>query len=330
MLTKAVIYLYLFVSAKLFRNSYACADITSRRIFAAIIVDGGKGIRMANFTAGIFSGIDRGIFPETEKLWTNIVAPPCVGLSKGDRGLNIVHREIIHDFFLRKGTCDALIVLEGDAFPAHPEAAMLSIESVQEMTADFLWLGYFYRKKDGHPLQTNHPPSSSHAYAVTHNGASKLHSFLDACKSKDTGFLSVGYQVQALAFEGKISWAVPRYRESALPTYLNKQLEKFGLHLSTSLFSDGLFVQVNKDRDIQDLPDGTVGHVHGRKSIWYLFDREWRPVGSMDNFFNLGLDLKNVVTFTKAQLRTFPVGPTLTPADVEDILKKKRPLLMHE
>ena len=64
MLTKAVIYLYLFVSANLFRNGYACADITSRRIFAAVIVDGGKGIRMANSTAGIFSATDVGIFPE--------------------------------------------------------------------------------------------------------------------------------------------------------------------------------------------------------------------------------------------------------------------------
>jgi hypothetical protein len=316
-----------------------CSDKTKRVVYAAIVSrtemppkEDVKGLKtwydVNNFTrefspTALNPHFQRTVFPKDIRVWPPVKAPPCTGTAaekpgSPGRGANIAHLDILHNFFLYHGECDALIVFEDDVFSAHPQAPQEAIKQVLKQEEDLNFLGYCYKLKEGHPLESKYPPLCSHAYSVTYTGAKKLYNLIDSCY--DTAG-ALDFQMQELSLAKKISWTVPPHREHDLPGYLNGALYNATKHLSPPHPFDGLFVQGKYDASMNHLKEGAVAHVIYKKGLNYLHAGTWRPIGSMDTFYKLGVKHENVITLSLAQMHQHPIGPPLTDAEVSTIVK---------
>ena len=309
-----------------------CDQLKPRTIYAAMIsktefpsADDHESLRkwfyVRNFTTSVFANVSTEVFPEPVRIWPPIQAMPCNGQAMNPkspgRGLNLVHLDILHDFFLYYDPCDALIVFEDDVFSAHPHAGQEAIDTVMKQREDLNYLGYCYKRKEGHPRSTSkYPPLCTHAYAVTAQGARRLYNLIDSCYDHVGG---IDAQMQNLALTKQISWAVPLHIESDSPGYLMTALSNNGMHLSPPHPFDGLFVQGKFDSSVKHFRDGTVAHIIHHKGINILYNGEWRPLRSMDNFYRLGIRHEDVLTISYAQMKSFPIGTPLTDEDIKTI-----------
>ena len=325
----------------------ACAEITERVVYAAIVShtemppkEDVKGLKtwyhVRNFTRqfspnALNTHFHRTVFPKSVRVWPPIKAPPCTGMAADKpgpgRGLNVAHLDILHDFFLYHTPCDALMVFEDDVFSAHPDSVRESISEVLKQKEDLNYLGYCYKRKEGHPSTSKHPPLCTHAYSVTYTGARKLFNLIDNCYDTAGG---IDAQMQTLGLEKKISWTVPEHREEYLPGYLNEALYNATMHLSPPHPFDGLFVQAKEDASMTQLEEGTVAHVIYKKGLNYLYHRKWRPIRNMDNFNKLGVKHENVMALSLAQMHQLPMGAPLSDAEVDTIVSGGGSSRAHE
>ena len=216
------LFLSIFVNGNAMNPSIdsECIDISSRRVRVSLISDARPERIVQKNWSVVHDFIGTESFAGKAKVWSKLHVPPCPDKenSEEERGLILTHKEALHDFYLNSKPCDVLVVFEHGVFPAHPDIRTSVMDAMMEMTADILWLGYCYRKKDGHPIQTNYPPSCSHAYGVTRGGALKLHQLVNSCDVREGNVLKLGLQMQELALSEKISWG---YRATEDPVCLH-------------------------------------------------------------------------------------------------------------
>ena len=283
---------------------------------------------LKNFTEtfnGINEKLQRDVFVGPVRVWPPVTkSPSCIdGKPYKYRGMGVTHKDLLQEFFWDRSetSCDILMIFEDDALGTHPDTIKLAMQEVLAQKTDFHFMGYCYRVIEGNPLDTNFPPLCAHAHAVTVQGAFKLYNLLRSCHKERAG----DKQIQELLLEKRLTWSVSPFRlDKDSRKYLSDRLYDWKAYLSPPLHFDGLFVQAKPEPDVSDLADYTAAYIKPSKQIYVLFERHWHAVGSMDTFFNLGLDVEKVMSLSVSQFDTFPKGDIIDDALFKRMKEKKK------
>lgn len=241
-------------------------------------------------------------------------------------GSNMAHRDALERFVRYSPNCVA-VIHEYDAFAGSHDAHSAALAAIQHhmmnASLDVLLLGYCYKTHTDHPRVTHNAPYCMHAYAVSKPGAMRLLDVIDPCG------IFADAQVAQASNDGRIRLA--SVNDSLDTTYLKNLFLREGMHNGPFLF-DGIFVQAKYDEYPLRLGvrEGSVvscrshgkelfvlrgnastlgGHRHnsphatdeGHPSL------HWQPVGSMDNFYKLGVKSKDILVLSDWQFRQHPL-----------------------
>ena len=290
-------------------GSLACKS--GPRVFVNIIVDpvpkDTRGAKILDHVRNLtLMYTSHGISAADIVLWPPVFSLPCDplrwtgGLSKG-RGSNIVHKEI-WDMYYRKrrpGCNDKVIVHEYDAFLGNTHAIQNSVDMTRNMTHDFLYLGYCYKKAYDHPARSGNAPYCLHAYALTINGTKNLLEVADSCGV----FMDV--QVAVLANAGGLSWT---YAKSDYDRrFVDDYLVTHGVRPLGPFLFGGEFIQAKYDDFLDRFPDGTVAHAKSRpKQLYQLRNQTWYKLHGMGDFAGMNMSHKAIKVLSDWQFRRYP------------------------
>jgi hypothetical protein len=305
------------------RSSHEDEEICNAKnvvIHAAMIADmephktDPNDIRWYNFVTNFCKEVFSTSHQEIEFVyWPPIWSKKCYDVTATEfdkgRGSNLAHKEAWDSFYRQRKSCaDVLVVFEYDAMEGLPnhEAGRITVDYLMNMTHDFLYLGHCYKFDHLHPRLSREAPYCLHSYAMTVKGARKLLHEVDACGP----FADV--QVARMCNDGRLHWSYVNH--SFDHSYVHRQFEENGMHMSGDFKYDGLFPQI-KLEPVPNLPDGSVGHNHlSPRTLYLLQNQTWRQIPNMDVYGKLGLEGKGVSLLTNWQFRKYPEGPPL-PSD---------------